>query len=164
MITVNPSATYERLRDRLGEVMGLVAGRAGERLAGYALAGPDLLVLYGRVLSDPRVPRARRGELIAATLYVLSPIDVIPEGLFGPLGLVDDAAVAARLFDVLLNGIPPEIVREHWPGEAATLARLQHFAGRGRRALAGGRGLWSGVRRLLRRGAAEISRRFGALL
>jgi uncharacterized membrane protein YkvA (DUF1232 family) len=160
---MTPARGYDALRERIGAAFAALAGRLGERFAAYALAAPDLAVLYWRVVFDERVPRARRGELIAAALYVLSPIDVVPEALFGPIGLVDDAAVASRLFDVLLNGVPPEVVREHWPGDRATLARLRDLAARARRAFAGGRGLGAGVRRLFRRGAAEVVRRLGAL-
>lgn len=34
----------------------------------------------------------------AATLYIISPIDIIPEALFGPFGLIDD-------FGILLFGM-----------------------------------------------------------
>ena len=30
---------------------------------------------------------------VAATLYIISPIDIIPEALFGPFGLIDDLGI-----------------------------------------------------------------------
>ena len=52
-------------------------------------------------------PRKRRGLsapewvlLILSAVYILSPVDVIPEMLLGPLGLTDDAvalAIVAKL-------------------------------------------------------------------
>ena len=52
-------------------------------------------------------PRKRRGLsapewvlLVLAAVYILSPVDVIPEVLLGPLGLTDDAvalAIVAKL-------------------------------------------------------------------
>jgi hypothetical protein len=47
---------------------------------------PDFTVLLARLLRDPRVPR--RSKLIAlfGIGYVLSPIDLLPALLLGPLG------------------------------------------------------------------------------
>jgi len=61
-----------------------------------------------RVASESAaVPRKRRGLraaewviLVIAVVYILSPVDVIPEVLLGPLGLTDDAvalAIVAKL-------------------------------------------------------------------
>lgn len=152
--------TYDELRETLGRVAATCAGRRGDRLAAYALAAPDLFVLFGRVLADGRIARAQRGELIASALYVLSPVDVIPEALFGPLGLVDDAAVIARFFDTLLNGVPIEIVREHWPGDVHVLERLQDLAAEGRRVFGGG--LRGGIRQLAARAIGDLRRRVAA--
>jgi uncharacterized membrane protein YkvA (DUF1232 family) len=33
----------------------------------------------------------------AAAVYLISPIDVVPEAIFGPIGLVDDAGVTAAV-------------------------------------------------------------------
>ena len=33
----------------------------------------------------------------AAALYLISPIDLVPEAILGPLGLVDDAGVVAAV-------------------------------------------------------------------
>ena len=41
--------------------------------------------------------------IILAILYIISPIDLIPESLFGPLGLIDDAAVLAYLIKSLYD-------------------------------------------------------------
>jgi uncharacterized membrane protein YkvA (DUF1232 family) len=136
----------------------VTGGRFGDRFAAYALAGPDLLILASRVLRDGRVPRIIRGEIVAAAVYLASPIELIPEVLFGPFGLVDDAVVAARLFDVLLNRVEPDVVRELWPGDRAVLETLQAAAADARRVFAGG--LRRGVRVLLRRGRDQL---FGRL-
>lgn len=41
--------------------------------------------------------------MLAAAGYLVSPIDLVPEGLFAFIGLVDDAAVAAWLTGALLD-------------------------------------------------------------
>ena len=41
--------------------------------------------------------------ILLAILYILSPIDIIPEFLFGPVGLIDDAAVLAYLMKLIYD-------------------------------------------------------------
>jgi uncharacterized membrane protein YkvA (DUF1232 family) len=152
-----PSLDYERLHDAVHRLAALIGGdRLGRAFASVALAGPDLVVFAGRALRDERIPRKLRGEIIASAIFIASPFELVPVTLFGPAGLVDDALVAARLFDVLLNRIEPAIVRELWPGERAVLERLQSIAAEGRKVF--GAGLRQGVRLLARRGARQVAR------
>src|SRR5688572_29416266 len=67
-------ATVRRLAARVAANAGL--GKQGDRFAAYALAAPDLIVLAGRALTDDRVPRAQKGEILASVLYLASPIDI----------------------------------------------------------------------------------------
>lgn len=51
-------------------------------------------------------PQASKGHLamlVAAVLYVLSPIDLVPEALFSVFGLADDAVVVGWLVAALVN-------------------------------------------------------------
>ena len=41
--------------------------------------------------------------LVLAALYILSPVDVIPELLTGPLGLVDDAGAFGVIIAILVG-------------------------------------------------------------
>lgn len=41
--------------------------------------------------------------IIAALLYVVSPIDIIPEAIAGPLGIGDDAAVLGLIAAMLMR-------------------------------------------------------------
>ena len=62
--------------------------------------------------ADPRVPRLARWLLLAAVLYALSPIDLIPD--FIPvLGLLDDLVIVPLLLWLALRQIPPAVVAEH---------------------------------------------------
>ena len=44
-------------------------------------------------------------KLVSVLLYIVSPIDILPEALLGPIGLIDDFAVV-----LLLGGIVKDIV------------------------------------------------------
>jgi len=43
------------------------------------------------------------GLTILTILYVLSPVDLLPEALLGPLGFVDDAALIAYLIKRMMT-------------------------------------------------------------
>lgn len=45
------------------------------------------------------------GLVIFTIAYVLSPIDLIPEGLLGPLGFADDAALIVYLLKRIIDKI-----------------------------------------------------------
>lgn len=76
-----------------------------------------------RLLRDPRVPRRARVAIVVALLWVVSPIDLIPEFLpiIGPL---DDVLVVALAFRYAARQIPREVLFEAWPAEPRILERL----------------------------------------
>jgi uncharacterized membrane protein YkvA (DUF1232 family) len=69
---------------------------AGRQERARALAGfiPDCIVLCGRLLRDPRVPRRKKALLVALAGYLALPFDVVPD--FIPVaGQLDDAIIVA---------------------------------------------------------------------
>jgi uncharacterized membrane protein YkvA (DUF1232 family) len=98
----------------------VVAGRRGDAAA-LARFVPDCVVLVRRLLGDPRVPRRVRLGLAAVLLYLVSPIDLVPD--FVPVaGQLDDAILLALVLRWLLRSAGPEVVAAHWPGPARSLA------------------------------------------
>ena len=57
--------------------------------------------------------------------YVLSPIDLMPAFLFGPLGALDDIVVLTAALSRVLNHVHPDVVRQHWPGKGDALEAVQ---------------------------------------
>ena len=84
---------------------------------------PDCVVLVRRLRRDPAVPRRARVALLIAGLWVLSPIDLIPEFLpvIGPL---DDVVVVALALRYAVRQVPRAVVLAAWPGERRLLERL----------------------------------------
>jgi uncharacterized membrane protein YkvA (DUF1232 family) len=100
-------------------VILLVGGR---RVQARALAGfiPDCLVLVGRLMRDPRVPRRHKLLLAALGGYLAFPFDLVPD--FIPVaGQLDDVIVVALVLRSVLRGSGETLVREHWPGPEASL-------------------------------------------
>jgi uncharacterized membrane protein YkvA (DUF1232 family) len=91
----------------------------------YLFIPTDLLHLVAQLLSDSQVPLREKVKFGLAIAYSLSPLDLIPDFIFGPLGWIDDLAVAAYVLNGLLNTPEPEILEQHWAGEKNLLAQIQ---------------------------------------
>jgi uncharacterized membrane protein YkvA (DUF1232 family) len=91
-----------------------------------ALLLPNLVRLFGGLLRDRRVGLPAKIVVGIASLWLASPIDLIPE--FIPIvGSLDDAIVAALALRFVLRTTDGAVVREHWHGDPATLERLLRF-------------------------------------
>jgi uncharacterized membrane protein YkvA (DUF1232 family) len=112
---------------------GLVGALAvfGRKAEARALARfvPDCVVLFQRLLSDPRVSRGRRLLLLALVAYLAMPFDLVPD--FIPVaGQLDDAILVALVLRTVLRAAGADLVREHWPGPETALDAVLRLAGR----------------------------------
>jgi uncharacterized membrane protein YkvA (DUF1232 family) len=84
---------------------------------------PACVTVARRLRSDPRVPRRAKIAVGFAALWVLSPIDLIPEFLpvIGPL---DDVVVVALALRYAARQVPEDVLFEAWPAEPRLLRRL----------------------------------------
>ena len=84
---------------------------------------PDCVTTLRRLRRHPDVPTRAKVVVAFAALWVLSPIDLIPEFLpvIGPL---DDAVVVALALRYALRQVPRATVLEAWPGKPDVIDRL----------------------------------------
>jgi uncharacterized membrane protein YkvA (DUF1232 family) len=84
---------------------------------------PACVTTVRRLRKDPRVPRRAKAAIVVAGLWVISPIDLIPEFLpvIGPL---DDVVVVALALRYAARRVPREVILEAWPAEPRILERL----------------------------------------
>ncbi len=87
----------------------------------YILAAPDLFHLLCKLTADNDIPSNKKLKLLAGIAYFISPIDLLPEAFLGPIGYLDDIAVAAFILNDLINEVDPQIVRKHWAGNQDVL-------------------------------------------
>ena len=89
-------------------------------LAGFL---PDCVTTARTLRRNPRVPRRARVAVVVALVWVLSPIDLIPEFLpvIGPL---DDVIVVALLLRYAARTVPRQVLLEAWPGDPHLIERL----------------------------------------
>jgi uncharacterized membrane protein YkvA (DUF1232 family) len=84
---------------------------------------PDCVIATRRLRRDPRVPRRVKAAVLFGALWVLSPIDLLPEflPLIGPL---DDVIVVALALYYAARRVPREALLEAWPGNPDMIERL----------------------------------------
>jgi uncharacterized membrane protein YkvA (DUF1232 family) len=89
---------------------------------------PDLVRLVRGLLSDSGTPMSARVALAGLLLYLLSPIDLIPD--FIPvLGSADDVIVAAVVLRWVGRRVGLEDLRERWTGDPAGFEAVRRLLG-----------------------------------
>ncbi len=98
------------------------------RMGNFLMFLPNMVMLLGRLLKDNRVPIAEKALFAAAIVYVISPLDFIPD-IFPFIGQVDDLYVVALVLLRLVNRTDETVVREHWSGGGDIVALSDSIAG-----------------------------------
>ncbi len=89
---------------------------------------PDVVRLLRRLAGDRTLPRSVRVRLWLLLIYLVSPIDVVPD-FISVLGYADDAIIVAIALRSIIRRAGPEAVERHWPGTPEGLATLLTLAG-----------------------------------
>lgn len=97
------------------------------RMGNFLMFLPNMARLLGRLLKDARVPTAEKALFVAAIIYFVSPIDLIPD-VFPFIGQVDDIYVIALTLLRLVNRTDERIVRQHWSGGGDIVALADSIA------------------------------------
>lgn len=97
------------------------------RMGNFLMFLPNMAKLLGRLLKDVRVPTAEKALFVAAIVYFISPLDLIPD-IFPFIGQVDDIYVIALTLLRLVNRTDERVVREHWSGGGDIVALADSIA------------------------------------
>jgi len=94
---------------------------------------PDILRLVRDLVTDPSAPRGVRIALVILLVWLISPIDLVPE--FIPvLGPLDDVIVAIVILRYVRRRLGEEELRRRWRGTDDGWALVERvLAGRGAR-------------------------------
>jgi uncharacterized membrane protein YkvA (DUF1232 family) len=89
---------------------------------------PDILRLVRGLVADRSVPRGVRVALVVLVVWLISPIDLVPEFLpvIGPL---DDVVVAVLVLRYVRRRLGAEELRRRWPGTDDGFALLTGILG-----------------------------------
>jgi len=89
---------------------------------------PNLILLCGRLIIDPRVPAKERLLVAGAIIYAVIPLDLIPD-MLPFVGQIDDAYLISLTLLRLMSNTDPKIVREHWNGGGDIVELVGSMAG-----------------------------------
>jgi uncharacterized membrane protein YkvA (DUF1232 family) len=88
----------------------------------------DVALLLKDCAFDARVPRLDKWILVAAAVYLLSPVDLVPDVI--PIrGRMDDLGLIIWALRRLLKSAGPNVVRDLWRGTDEGLALVLGAAG-----------------------------------
>ena len=84
---------------------------------------PSCVTTARTLRKHPAVPRRAKVALLVAVVWVVSPIDLLPEFLpvIGPL---DDVVAVILLLRYAARSIPRDVLLAAWPGDPRLLERL----------------------------------------
>lgn len=84
---------------------------------------PACVTTARRLRTHPQIPRRAKIALGIAVLWVVSPIDLIPEFLpvIGPL---DDVVAVVLLLRYAARSVPRQVLLDAWPAEPRLLLRV----------------------------------------
>jgi uncharacterized membrane protein YkvA (DUF1232 family) len=76
---------------------------------------PNMFTMLGKLIKDSRVPLTEKALFAGAIVYVIMPLDFIPD-VIPFVGQIDDVYLVALTFLRLINRTDESIIREHWSG------------------------------------------------
>jgi uncharacterized membrane protein YkvA (DUF1232 family) len=93
---------------------------------------PDMAKLIGGWMGDQRVPWRNKATLVGVIVYIISPIDILPD-LIPVLGQVDDLAMLGVALRALLTEVDDAVLYAHWAGNRELLNFIQALVEQGTR-------------------------------
>ena len=132
---------YKKIRQQITEFLEKQSFEYGHLL----LLAPDFFHLLVKLSLDKRVANSKKIKLGIGIAYFLFPFDLLPEALLGPLGYMDDLAIAAYILNDFTNHENLDIVYEHWAGDSDVLASVQNILTVADKYF--GQGLWERIKR-----------------
>ena len=103
-------------------------GEMKSRMSNFLMFLPNMFMLLGRLIKDSRVPIAEKALFAAAIVYVIMPLDFIPD-IFPFIGQVDDLYLVALTLLRLINRTDETVIREHWSGGGDVVKLADSIAG-----------------------------------
>lgn len=111
--------------------------------ADILLLAPDMFHLLIKLSLDERIPKKQKAKFIGVIAYFISPLDLLPEFLLGPIGYLDDIALAAYVLNEYINANDAKVVRELWAGDQDILSSIKNVLAVADKAI--GSGLWKKI-------------------
>ncbi len=135
---------YKKIRKKINDWIETDTGK-NKQWSEYILLAPDLFHLLTKLSINKEIPESKRIKLFAAIAYFISPIDLLPEALLGPIGFLDDIALSAYVLNDIINNVDPKIVTKSWAGDKDILALIKTILANANNFL--GSGIWRKIKK-----------------
>lgn len=77
---------------------------------------PELFKLMTNLLEDHRIPKKAKPLINAAIAYFVTPYDVVPEEVYGPIAFMDDIFICLYVIKKLKDIIDEQLLEDNWDG------------------------------------------------
>ena len=138
---------YRKLRIKIVNWIDTETGNKN-KWADYIMLVPDFFYLLVRLSMDKAVSLDDKAKLALAIAYFISPIDLMPEAILGPIGYLDDLAIAAYVLNNIINNNSPEIIQKHWVGDGDVLLLIKGVLAKADEMI--GSGLWGKIKKAVK--------------
>ncbi|MBP1932861.1 YkvA family protein [Ammoniphilus resinae] len=118
---------YDKLRKKIEDFISKQSNHRADAATPYILLAPDFFVLMARLLKDKRVSAKSKTIAGIVVAYFISPLDIIPELISGPIGFLDDIILAAYAVSRMMNDVDKQVLLEHWNGKEDLLQTVQNL-------------------------------------
>ena len=145
---------YDRLHERILGGAERLPNRLPEEALKALLLVPDVFILMVRLMFDREVPRKTRALIAGVVAYFISPYDLLPEAILGPVGYLDDLVLAVAVLSQLFTGDLEPFARRHWNGPKDLREVMRDVNGAAEGIL--GHTLYGRLKRLLARHGIEL--------
>lgn len=115
---------YNKLRAKLVQFLNSKKGK-NNKFTKYLLFAPDLFHLLVKTMMDSSVDAKSKALLGGGIAYFILPLDLLPEGLIGFGGFMDDIVIATIIINTLINKLGSDVLEKHWSGDEQLLNVLQ---------------------------------------
>jgi len=109
----------QRLR-RGGQDQGR-GGLSRDTLTSIVRDVPSFIKLFGRLARDPRVSTVDKAIVAAVLVYLVAPVDLIPDWVVPVVGQLEDVYLLALALSRLVNNAGVDVLLDHWEGDPASL-------------------------------------------
>jgi len=116
---------YEELRKKFGGQSDEKFGKSF-KLVDYLFLIPDFFILLIRLTADDRVSMKLKLTVGGIILYMMMPIDILPD-IIPFIGYIDDLILIVYGLNQILNKLDKQIVLDNWSGNVELLKALQHI-------------------------------------
>ena len=89
---------------------------------------PDVIRLLRRLLADTTLPRGVRIRVGLLCLYLVSPVDLVPD-VVPVVGFADDVVLIAWVLRSVVRRAGEGAIERHWPGTDDGLRALKQLTG-----------------------------------